>query len=304
MELTLEKETKTQNFELKNGDEQSISCFVVLSDSKSFNIKTKSYNLEICGKPMVSWVARACPTPPVYIENNTNESIIEIIRPYLKNTDYTLVLYSDTPLMTKSNIDQIMDFVVNRGLNVCKLTRGYVFKTEYIKRVGEIYTPQTYYFEEEDFMVASTFNQVSIISEILKNRILSFHMKNGVYFKDPNSVSIGGDASIGAGSIIEPQVSLLGKVIIGEECKIGSGSKLENVRVFDKCIIGNAVIKSSVLEEGVTVGENVVIEKNSLIKKDSVIKNNIVITNTVIAENSVIENGQIINGKVNAGDNV
>lgn len=301
MELTLEREIKTET-QQKERDEYTISCFIMLENSKAFNLKTKSYNVEICGKPMVSWVARACPTTPVYIEQNTGDTIIETIRPYLKNTDYTLVLYSDTPLMTKSNIDEIMDFVVNRGLNVCKLTRGYVFKTDYIKRVGEIYTPQTYYFEEEDFMIASSFSQVAIIAEILKNRILSYHMKKGVYFKDPNFVTIGGDVSIGTGTVIEPNVSLLGKVIIGEDCKIGSGSKLENVRIFDNCIIGSASVKTSVIEEGAFIGENVVIEKNSLIKKNSVIKNNAVITGSIVAENSVIENGQILNQTSKVGE--
>ena len=42
-------------------------------------------------------------------------------------------------------------------------------KLKYIKRVGEIYAPQTYYFEEEDFMIASSFHQVSIITDILRN---------------------------------------------------------------------------------------------------------------------------------------
>lgn len=289
--VTIEKEVDTKLETKQNRDDYSISCFVILNDSKAFNISTKSYNIEICGKPMVSWVARACPTPPVYIEQEGNDSIIETIRPYLKSTDYTLVLYSDTPLMTKSNIDEIMEFVVNRGLNVCKLTRGYVFKTDYIKRVGEIYTPQTYYFEEEDFMIAASFSQVGIIADILKNRILSYHMKNGVYFKDSVTTVIGADVAIGNGTIIEPNVSLLGKVIIGEDCKIGSGSKLENARVFDSVIVNGAVIKASVIESGVTIGDNVVIEKNSLIKKDCVIKNNVVISNSIIAENTIIENG-------------
>ena len=292
--MLLEKEVQTNVKQLSDMGEQSVSCFVILNDNPAFNLNTKSYNIEICGKPMVSWVARACPTPPAYLEQNANESIIETIRPYLKNTDYTLVLYSDTPLMTKSNIDSIMDFVINRGLSVCKLTRGYVFKTEYIKRVGEIYAPQTYYFEEEDFMIASSFHQVSIIADILRNRILSFHMKNGVYFKDPSSAFIGGDVSIGKGTIIEPQVWLSGKVVIGEDCKIGSGSKLENVCIFNNCIIGSAAVKSSVIEEGVTIGENVVVEKNSLVKKDSVIKNNVVISSSIVNENTTIKNGMII----------
>ena len=45
MELLFEEEKQTQTETIKRGDENSISCFVILSDSAAFNLKTKSYNL-------------------------------------------------------------------------------------------------------------------------------------------------------------------------------------------------------------------------------------------------------------------
>lgn len=293
METILEEQKKTQFNPQSLDNGKDVACFVLL-ENNNLNLQTKVYNLEICGKSLLSWVTRACPTRPIVLEKLNGDSVIETIRPYLTSSEYTLVLFADTPLMTRSNINGIMDFVVTRGLNVCKLTRGYVFRTEYIKRVGEIYTPQTYYFEEEDFMMVSSLSQLSIIADIMKNRILSYHMNNGVVFKDAATTFISGDACIGKGTVIEGCTCLYGKIIIGENCKIGAGSKLENTRIYDNTKIGSAIIKNSVVKENCEIGENVVIEKSCMIKENCTLLNNIVLSGVVIEENSKIENGKII----------
>ena len=99
----------------------------------------------------------------------------------------------------------------NKDLNVCKLTRGYVFRTEYIKRVVEIFAPQTYYFDEQDYITAVNFKQLSLVSDILKTRILEYHMKNGVYFENPDMVVIDSNVSIGKNTKVSGSCRFLGK---------------------------------------------------------------------------------------------
>ena len=66
-----------------------------LKNSKYFSADEKSYNLQILGQPMFTWVTRACPAIPVTIEVNENVNPLEVIRPYLKDAEYTVEFLLD-----------------------------------------------------------------------------------------------------------------------------------------------------------------------------------------------------------------
>jgi len=287
----LEKKSWSEESEVNSS--ASISCFVLLENSEDFCVSEKSYNLKILGQPMFTWVARACPAVPVTIECMKGANPLEVIRPYLKNSEYTVVLYSDTPLVTKANVEEILDYVKNKGLNVCKLTRGWVYKTDYIKRVGEVFAPQTYYFDEEDFIMAVNFKQLQMVSEILKSRILDFHMKNGVYFTNPDIVEVEANVSIGGGTIVSGACRLLGKTQIGENCKIDS-STLDSAKLFDNVRLNSVSVEKSVIESEVCVDKGSYVLDGSLINKNSIVGKNNIIKKTSIGENVKIEDDNFI----------
>lgn len=262
----------------------SVACFVLLENSEDFHIDEKSYNIKILGQPMFTWVCRACPSIPVTIESMKDSSPLEIVRPYLKDSEYTVILYSDTPLVTRSTIDEIIEYVKIKGLNVCKLTRGWVFKTDYVKRVGEVFAPQTYYFDEEDFIMAVNFKQLQMVGDILRSRILDFHMKNGVYFTMPDKVEVDANVSIGKNTVIDGSVRLLGKTQIGENCTIVN-STIQNSKVFDRVNLDTVILEKSVVESDVTVGSMTSIFDGSLVNKNSVIGKNNVVKQSSIGEN-------------------
>ncbi len=268
---------------------------VLLEDAKQMNVKNGSYNLDVLGIKMFEYVVKACEETPILIHfDPEKQSVIEAVKPHLKNAEYTFVLFSDTPLITKKNVLNILDFVKNKGLNVCALTRGFVFKTEYLKRVDEIYSPSTYYFEEEDFLVANSFGSLCIVSEMLKNRIVNFHSQNGVYFKDPASLYIEANVSIGGGTEIGSFVSLSGDTTIGEDVKIGNHSELKNAKVSSGVEICGAVLdgayvfSGSKIERGAKLLSQTAIKENCLIQEDTIISNAIVGKDSNIGKNNVI----------------
>jgi len=288
----------------RDNDNISVGCFVLLTDSKEMKVENGSFNLDILGNPMYQYVVRACPSVPACINFDEKEDdVLSKIKPYLKETEYSIVLYSDTPLITKANILNILDFVKTKGLNVCKLTRGWVFKNEYIKRVDEVYAPSTYYFEEEDFLMAVSYKQLHLISEILKNRIITYHMNNGVYFKSPDSTYIDSNVSIGEGSVIESFTSLTGDTNIGKNVFIGTQSVLKNAHIYDGAKIEGAYIDGGVIMEKATIKANAKILAQTAIKEGAVIEEDSIISNAIIGNHSMVGKNTLVN-YLNCDENV
>ena len=89
---------------------------------------------------------------------------------------------------------------------------------------------------------------------ILRRRILTDHMLNGVTIVDPLSTYIEVDVQIGQDTVIYPNTHLRGKTIIGEDCQIGPNTIIESSRIGDLCTILAAVIEQSVVEDEVHMG--------------------------------------------------
>ena len=171
------------------------------------------------------------------------------------------------------------------GKNVIKLTRGYVFNTEYLLSADKIYTQETHYFEVDDFVTAFSFKQIALISDILKNRILEYHMERGVHFEDMASAFIGCDVKIGKGVTVGPNNVVKGNTYIKDNVVLGANN------VLDTCIVeeGARVLSSHV--SGSYIGENSVVGPFAHIRTGSIIGPSCVAEGCVLAENSVLEEG-------------
>ena len=75
-------------------------------------------------------------------------------------SEFTVVLYSDTPLITRKTVLDAVCCLEQSDNNVLKLTRGYVFRTQFLLSCEKIYTENHQYFDEEDFLTAFSFKQV------------------------------------------------------------------------------------------------------------------------------------------------
>ncbi len=72
------------------------------------------------------------------------------------------------------------------------------------------------------------------LSVKVKERIIA----KGGRITDFDSVNIGYDVQVGSGSEIGHNTTLSGKTVVGENCRIGPSSHLENCLVGDECTIG------------------------------------------------------------------
>lgn len=223
--------------------------------------------INVLGKTCLQWVEMSlnddyCGSIP-YRED---ASLPVLLRPYIRrDSEYTVVLYSDTPLISRKSVLDAVETLRAEGLNALQMTRGYVFRTQYLLSTSDVVSPPNYFFEEEDFITAFSFKQLSIITEILRNRILDYHMENGVYLTDPTSTVIEPDVEIGMGAVIEGNCRIKGRTHIAENCTIGCGSLIDGAEIGSGAYVLRSVITQSKIGRGTTVGPDANIHSSAVI---------------------------------------
>ena len=272
-----------QNFrELENNDDV---CTVILKvKNKAFG-NTNSYDIKLCGKSMTDWVANAVyDTKICYGEYNFGDDFLPVVKRVLNtNCKYTLVLFSDTPLFQRKNFLQIMEYFKIKSLSVLKLTRGYVFETKYLMQIESLLNPQMQYFEEEDFMTCLNFKQTAMVGEVLRNRILSYFMKNGVFIEDPTSTFIDADCQIASGTVIKPFNQIKGHSVIENDVIINSNNIIDDSVILQGATLTNSEILNSF------VGKNAVVESFCQIKNNAKICDGVVLPPHCIVDGVVIK---------------
>ena len=127
--------------------------------------------------------------------------------------------------------------------------QGEYYLTDVIKIMNEngLKTGAVTVEDKDEVLGANDRVQLEALTTILKNRINTQHMKNGVTLIDSNNTYIFDDVKIGKDTVIYPNTVICDGAVIGNKCDIGLG-----------CYIG----------------QNVTIQDNSFIDACTVLKNN------------------------------
>ncbi len=99
---------------------------------------------------------------------------------------------------------------------------------------------------------ANTKVQLEILNRILRMRINTMHMENGVTIEDSSTTYIYEDVEIGMDTVIHPNTTIKSGVVIGEECDIGPNAYIrEGCKLADKVKIGSFVeVKKAIIAKG------------------------------------------------------
>lgn len=257
-----------------NNDDAMSNVHVVLLcvDNKSFNLHMPTCNMCICGKTMRDWVKNAVQgLDIVEAEMDSKEDFLPIVKENLNDKKYTLVLFSDAPLIQYKTVQEIVEYFVLKSLSVLKFSRGYMFETSYLHAIDKLFNPQMQYFDEEDFITCYNMKQFALVSDIMRNRILGYHQRNGVIILDPNSTFIDADASIDSDVTIYPNNKIFGKTKISSEAVLRCNNVIKNSVIMSKTEIENSCIDSSVIKSGCLVKNystitNCILEDNCILK--------------------------------------
>lgn len=155
--------------------------------------------------------------------------------------------------------------------------------------------------------------QLEILNRILRVRINTIHMENGVTIEDLNSTYIYDDVEIGMDTIIRPNTTIKSGVVIGENCDIGPNAYIrENCKLANKVKIGSFVeIKKAIIGEGTKVPHLSYMGDCELGKKINIGCGTITCNydginkhKTIIGDNAFIGSNVNLIAPVNIGDNV
>lgn len=89
---------------------------------------------------------------------------------------------------------------------------------------------------------------------VLRQRINTQHMLNGVTLTDPACTYIDAGVAIGKDTVIHPNTHLQGQVVIGDGCAIGPNSIIRDSKIGERCRVLASVLEGAELEDDVDLG--------------------------------------------------
>lgn len=208
-------------------------------------------NLRLCGKKLLDWVLNA----GSHCEHKIIEDCQDIIeRVRAVNTDKKIiaVFYSDTPLLDRASFNGYCEYFSAHNMNFLQLKRGFIVKTEYLKSNYAI-AQGVITKEDKHLMQVDSAKTLNYMSNIMYNKILNYHIKNGVIIYGESSVFIDADVEIEGGVIIYPNNIIKGQSIIAEGAVLESGNIIKDSIISNNAVIKNSYIENSKIGTGVTI---------------------------------------------------
>ena len=207
-------------------------------------------NLKICGKSMVDWVLLAGSGEKQIVVDDSAD-LIDRLKNIETDKKYIAVFYSDTPFLDKNAFYRIMDYFCFKGLNYLTLSRGFVIKTDYLKSSNSLQAV-SYNLEEEKLLRVDSARKLNYVNNAIRNKIISYHIKNGVVIFDEESVFIDADVEIESGAVIYAQNTIKGNTIIENGAIIESGNVIKDSIVQNKAVVSGCYIEKSKISTAVT----------------------------------------------------
>ncbi|MBQ7327823.1 MAG: hypothetical protein IJX00_02545 [Clostridia bacterium] len=265
--IELERETEQQidvNFDFLQQSQQERA----LETAKSFEWVAKetlvvlvetehsfAEDFQLCGMKMTDWVALATSGCKHKVISFVGEDeILQVAKQHAGDFSYVAVLYNDIPLLKKQTFLDLMDYFAKRKMNVMRLERGFVFRSEYLENAQILLSGMVEKFGEEDFFVVDNAEKASHAFEVLNARIVDYHKKDGVVFFGENTIFVDVDVQIESGAIIYPNNIIKGQSYIGKNVVLESGNYIVDSAICDGAKVCQSYIKNSVVEKKKNIG--------------------------------------------------
>lgn len=212
-----------------------------------------SSNFDICGKKMIDWVLMSTSSCHQQVIDEP-EDILEAVKPLADGYDFVAVFYSDTPLLKRETFLEVMNYFSTQRLNVLQLSRGYVFRSEYLQNAKMLMSSSITPFGSDDFKRIDNAEKLSYAFGVLNKRILDYHKQNGVVLFGENTIFIDADVEIEEGSVIYPNNIIKGESYIGKNVILESGNYIFDTIVCDGAFVCQSYLEKSKIEPNKVVG--------------------------------------------------
>ena len=139
--------------------------------------------------------------------------------------------------------------------------------------------------DAQEILGCNTRAELAEVDRIFRARTRAALMDAGVTIQLPETVLIDPEVQIGADTVIEPGVQLLGKTRIGSECHIATGSVLRDAALGDGVTVKpHCMVLSSRLGDGVMVGPFAHLRDGAELKPGARVGNYVEVKKSVLAE--------------------
>lgn len=123
-----------------------------------------------------------------------------------------------------------------------------------LRRAGKTVLPLVH-DDPQELLGINTRAELAAADRILRERIVRRWMLDGVTIEKPETVTIDPAVRIGMDTVIGPFAQILGRTIIGENCRVGACSIVEDSELEDGAAVeAFSVVRSARLERGAQVG--------------------------------------------------
>jgi bifunctional UDP-N-acetylglucosamine pyrophosphorylase/glucosamine-1-phosphate N-acetyltransferase len=123
--------------------------------------------------------------------------------------------------------------------------------------------------------------ELAAVDGILRERKARALMFEGVTIEKPETVSIDADVEVGVDTVIEPFVRILGRSTIGEDCRIGTASIVENSRIGDRVQMGPfSMVGTSEIGAGAAIGPYARLRQDNIVAPGALVGNFVELKNT------------------------
>jgi bifunctional UDP-N-acetylglucosamine pyrophosphorylase/glucosamine-1-phosphate N-acetyltransferase len=203
---------------------------------------------------------------------------------------FTLVLFSDTPLLRHAALLSAVAHAEKRNLPCVRLPRGYIFDNAKLGEAGDPDSLPALRYEgaDEDFVTVSDYSRLSYAAAVMRRRIAEFHMSGGVNLIDPLTAYIDAGAVIAPGVTIYPNNTLRGAVKIGKGAVLRENNVIENSSVGEGAVIWSSVVEDSTVHAGARVGPYAHLRPGSVIGRHAKIGNYVEIKQSSIGSGAKV----------------
>ncbi|GBD10194.1 Bifunctional protein GlmU [Candidatus Thermoflexus japonica] len=136
--------------------------------------------------------------------------------------------------------------------------------------------------DPEEALGINTRVQLAEAERILRRRINTQWMREGVTLLDPDRVYIEAGVRIGPDTVIYPDTYLEGETRIGRRCRIGPHTILRDAVLGDDCVVEASVVEGAVLADRVHVGPFAHLRPGTRLAEDVHVGNFAEIKNSVV----------------------
>lgn len=234
-------------FEFEEVNDCSFKAIVLLVENSRLKNGAEE---QILGRSMKDWLSKSLVNfDTTFVEYNPKDDVLDVILPHLGKEDYTLVLYSDTPLLKNTTIYDIVEYVQTKAVDFCKLPRGFVVKTSVAPTKNFALSAEPNFVDAEDFFTVFDNSTLLKAKQVLKDRIIEKHLKNQVIIDDRNTVFIDADVQIESGVKISAFNVIKGNTLISKGVNLGEYNLIKDCDIEQNCSLVFCHIENQTIDE-------------------------------------------------------